>query len=103
MSCQYNIPEWKQEAAIYMNLLPKPHETTLSKVSATHLHTWLAKIHGKTICILTEIFNKVLQCLESGATGEEISASAVLLDAIVSDCISIPNCNIHTHTYKHAQ
>jgi hypothetical protein len=99
MSCQYNIPEQKQERAIYMNLLSKPHQTTLSKVSASHLDTWFAKLHGNKMSILAEIFNQVLQCLESGATREEISTFVHLLDAIVSDCISIPNCNIQTHTH----
>jgi hypothetical protein len=98
MSCQYNIPVQKQEGAIYMNLLSKPHQTTLSKVSTTHLDTWFAKIHGKMTCILAVMFNQLLQCLEQNLMAEVKSTSAQLSDAIVSDCISIPNCNTQTHT-----
>ena len=81
-----------------MNLLSQPHQTTLSKVSATHLDAWFAKIHAKTICILAVMFNQLLQCSERGATGDEKSAFVLLSNAIVTDCISIPNCNIHTCT-----
>ena len=80
-----------------MNLLSQPHQTTLSKVSATHLDAWFAKIHAKTICILAVMFNQLLKCWE-GATGREKYAFLQLCDAIVTDCISIPNCKIHTCT-----
>jgi len=73
----------------------------LSKVSATHLDTWLAKIHGKTTCILAVMFNQILQCSEPMVMADEKSAFVPLSDATVYDCISITNCNIQTHTHTH--
>ena len=77
--------------------------TTFSKVSTSHLDTRFAKIDAKSVCILAVMFNQLLQRSESGATGDEKSAFVQLSDAIVFDSISIPNCNIQTHTYTHAQ
>ena len=47
------------------------------------------------------MFNQLLQRSERGATGDEKSAFVQLSDAIMFDCISIPNCNIHTNTHMH--
>jgi hypothetical protein len=64
--------------------------------SVTHLNTWSAKIHTKAVCILTVMFNQLLQCPERSATRNEKATFVKLSDPIMFHCISISNCNTQT-------